>query len=146
MEFLEATEGLDRVIVGDGPLRAQVPDAVGFVPPSEIGAWYERAAVVCVPSRREGYGMGAREAMAFGRPVVATRVGGLCDLEHVEFVPPRDVPGLRSAVQRLLTDPAGRANLGSAARVEAEGFSHQAAAERLVAAYRNALPPGAVEG
>ena len=82
LEFVEATEGLPRVIVGDGPLRDRVPEAVGFVPPSELGAYYERAAVVCVPSRREGYGMTAREAMAYGRPVVATRVGGLTDLER----------------------------------------------------------------
>ena len=34
LEFLEATEGLPRVIVGDGPLRARVPEAVGFVPPA----------------------------------------------------------------------------------------------------------------
>lgn len=57
LEFLEATEGLPRVIVGDGPLRNRVPEAVGFVPPDELGAYYERAAVVCVPSRREGYGV-----------------------------------------------------------------------------------------
>ncbi|HVU79720.1 MAG TPA: glycosyltransferase, partial [Gaiellaceae bacterium] len=69
-EFAAATEGLPRVIVGDGPLRSLVPDAVGFVPPCSIGRYYERAAVVCVPSRREGYGMTAREAMAYGRPVV----------------------------------------------------------------------------
>src|SRR5262249_51645873 len=79
LELLEASEGLPRVIVGDGPLRPQVPEAVGFVPHDELGAYYERAAVVCVPSRREGYGVVAREAMAYGRPVVATRVGGLAD-------------------------------------------------------------------
>jgi glycosyltransferase involved in cell wall biosynthesis len=139
LEFLEATAGLERVIVGDGPLRAGVPDAVGFVPPAEIGRWYEHAAVVCVPSRREGYGMGAREAMAYGRPVVATRVGGLCDLENVELLPPRDNAALRSAVTRLLEDPARRAELGGAAREEARGFSRAAAAERLAAAYAAAL-------
>ena len=139
LEFLEATDGLERVIVGDGPLRDQVPEAVGFVPPSEIGTWYERAAVVCVPSRREGYGLGAREAMAFGRPVVAARVGGLRDLEHVLFVPPGDAAALRSAVERLLGDPGRRAELGEAGRAEASAFSHVAAAERLVAAYRAAL-------
>ncbi|HEX3805472.1 MAG TPA: glycosyltransferase, partial [Gaiellaceae bacterium] len=68
LEFLEATEGLPRVIVGDGPLRDRVPEAIGFVPPGEMGAYYEAASVVCVPSRREGYGMTAREAMAYGRP------------------------------------------------------------------------------
>ena len=78
-ELLEATEGLPRVIVGDGPLRDRVPDAVGFVAPSELGAYYERAAVVVCPSRREGYGVVAREAMAYGRPVVASAVGGLLD-------------------------------------------------------------------
>ncbi len=79
LDFLEATEGMPRVIVGDGPLRDRVPETVGFVPPSEVGPYYERAAVVCVPSRREGYGLAAREAMAYGRPVVATAVGGLVD-------------------------------------------------------------------
>ena len=82
LEFLEATAGLPRVIVGDGPLRARVPEAVGFVPPREVGGYYERAAVVCVPSRREGYGFTAREAMAYARPVVASRVGGLGDLDQ----------------------------------------------------------------
>ena len=77
-EFLAATEGLPRVIVGAGPV--DVPEAVGFVPRSELGPYYERAAVVCVPSRREGYGVVAREAMAYGRPVVATAVGGLVDI------------------------------------------------------------------
>ncbi len=42
------------------------PQAVGFVPPAELGPFYERAAVVVVPSRREGYGVVAREAMAHG--------------------------------------------------------------------------------
>ena len=61
----------------------EVPEAVGFVPPSELGRYYERAAVVACPSHREGYGVVAREAMAHGRPVVATAVGGLLDaVEH----------------------------------------------------------------
>jgi len=142
LEFLEATDGLERVIVGDGPLRAQVPEAAGFVPPAEIGAWYERAAVVCVPSRREGYGMSAREAMAFGRPVIAARVGGLRDLVNVVFVPPNDVSALRSAVQRLLRDPGRRAELADAARGEARGLSRAAAAENLARVYRAALQTG----
>ena len=41
-EFAAATEGLPRVVVGDGPLRALVPDALGFVPPSAIGPYYDR--------------------------------------------------------------------------------------------------------
>jgi glycosyltransferase involved in cell wall biosynthesis len=115
LEFIEATEGLSRVIVGDGPLRARVPDAVGFVPPLELGAYYERAAVVCVPSRREGYGMTAREAMAYGRPVITTGVGGLADLAAAAvIVPARDPAALRSAVEGLLADADRRHTLGTA--------------------------------
>ncbi len=141
LEFIQATEGLPRVIVGDGPLRPQVPEAVGFVPPSEIGAYYERAAVVCVPSRREGYGFSAREAMAYGRPVVATRVGGLADLgEGATFVEARDPAALRAAIAELLGDPARRRELGDAARRHAAAaFSARVAAEQLVAAYRTAI-------
>jgi glycosyltransferase involved in cell wall biosynthesis len=142
LEFVEATEGLPRVIVGDGPLRARVPDAVGFAPPSELGAYYERAAVVCVPSRREGYGLAAREAMAYGRPLVATRVGGLTDLDGsgVVLVPPRDPAALRSAIEGLLGDAGERARLGEAARSAAAGrFSHEACARALVETYEAAL-------
>jgi glycosyltransferase involved in cell wall biosynthesis len=116
-EFLAATEGLPRVIVGAGPV--DVPEAVGFVPRSELGSYYERAAVVCVPSRREGYGVVAREAMAYGRPVVATAVGGLVDVTGV-LVPPGDVPRLRQVVEELLADASWRQHLGAEARKQAE--------------------------
>ena len=141
LEFVEATEGLPRVIVGDGPLRARVPGTAGFVAPSEMGARYERAAVVCVPSRREGYGMTAREAMAHGRPVVASAVGGLADAieDGVTglLVPPRDVPALRAALVRLLGDPELRQRVGAAARAHAgAAFSAGAEAAALVDVYR----------
>ena len=96
IHFLAATERLPRVIVGAGPV--DVPEAVGFVPHTELGPYYERAAVVCVPSRREGYGVVAREAMAHGRPVVATAVGGLVDVTGV-LVPPDDVARLREVLE-----------------------------------------------
>jgi glycosyltransferase involved in cell wall biosynthesis len=123
LEFLEATEGLPRVIVGDGPLRARIPEAIGFVPPAEVGQWYARAAVVCVPSRREGYGMTAREAMAYGRAVVASDVGGLRDAIRTEetglLVPAVDPAALRTALERLLGDEELRDRLGAAARLAA---------------------------
>ncbi len=68
LEFLEATEGMPRVIVGDGPLRDRVPEAVGFVPHAELGPYYERAAVVCCAvaarglRRRRARGDGVRPA------------------------------------------------------------------------------------
>jgi glycosyltransferase involved in cell wall biosynthesis len=141
LDFLAATDGLARVVVGDGPLRGRVPESVGFVPPSRLGAYYERAAVVCVPSRREGYGMVAREAMAYARPVVAARVGGLAELEGdaALLVPPGDTAALRAAVRALLADSAERRRRGEAARAAAAGFSPARAAAELRAVYESTL-------
>jgi len=145
-ELLEATRGLPRVIVGDGPLRDRVPETVGFVPPRALGRYYERAALVVCPSRREGYGVVAREAMAHGRPVVATSVGGLADAVEDGvtglLVPPRDPAALRAAVERLLADGELRSRLGAAARTAAsERFSWDAATGETIRAYRDALEP-----
>jgi glycosyltransferase involved in cell wall biosynthesis len=146
-EFVEATAGLPRVIVGDGPLRDRIPETVGFVAPDRIGAYYERAAVVCVPSRREGYGMVAREAMAWGRPVVATAVGGLADAvddgETGLLVPARRPVELRSAIERLLADSELRERLGAAARARAaERFSWEAYVETVRGIYSEASGTG----
>ena len=135
-EFLAATRDLPRVIVGSGPVP--VPEAVGFVPRAELGPYYERAAVVCVPSRREGYGVVAREAMAHARPVVATAAGGLVDV-HGVLVPPGDVERMRAVLEELLGDPRWRAKLGEEARAIAAQQSPQAAGEALVRAYEDAL-------
>ena len=144
LELSAAAAGLPHVVVGDGPLRSRVPGAVGFVPPDELGAWYERAAVVAAPSLREGYGVAPREAMAWGRPVVASRVGGLVDAVEDGvtglLVPPGDVAALRAALERLLGDAELRARLGTAAREKAvQELSFAVAAERLEAAYAEAL-------
>ena len=144
LELIEACgDDLPLVVVGDGPLRSRVPGAVGFVPPGELGPWYERAAVVAAPSRREGYGVAVREAMAWGRPVVASAVGGL--LDAVEdgvtgvLVAPGDVAALREAIQGLLADAQRRLELGTRGRERALGrFGLEAAASALAAAYRDA--------
>jgi glycosyltransferase involved in cell wall biosynthesis len=145
-ELAAAGAGLPLVVVGDGPLRDLFPQAVGFVPPAALAPYYERAAVVVVPSRREGFGMAAREAMAHGRPVVATAVGGL--LDAVEdgvtgvLVPPADPVPLRDALVGLLGDPSRRAALGAAARTLAlTAFSGTVTASALLSVYRQALHP-----
>lgn len=135
-EFLAATEGLPRTIVGDGPIS--VPESVGAVP--DVGPYYDRAAVVVVPSRREGYGMVAREAMAHGRAVVATNVGGLADAieDGVDgiLVAPRDVVALRAAIETLLGDSELRARLAAAARAKAEReWSWSTATDALLDVY-----------
>jgi glycosyltransferase involved in cell wall biosynthesis len=143
LELVEACRDLPLVVVGDGPLRGRVPDAVGFVPPTELGGWYERAAIVAAPSHREGYGVAVREAMAWGRPVVASAVGGLVDaVEHDVtglLVPPGDVAALRTALERLLADADLRRRLGAAGRAKAvEELSFEAAADALLAVYDEA--------
>ena len=86
--------------------------------------------------------MTAREAMAHGRPVVATRVGGLADLgEGAVLV---DADGLGAAIGGLLADPARREQLGSQARATAEAsFSPAASTEALLSAYEAAVSAAA---
>ena len=138
-DFLTSTAGLERVIVGAGPIH--VPESVGAVAPADIGGYYERAAVVCVPSRREGYGMVAREAMAYGRPVVATPVGGLLDaVDDGETGLLVAASALRPAIGGLLADADLRRQLGAAAREKARReWSPKVAADALAAAYADAL-------
>jgi glycosyltransferase involved in cell wall biosynthesis len=81
-----------------------------------------------------------REAMAWGRPVVATAVGGLTDAVEDGvtglLVPPGDVAALRAAIERLLGDAELRARLGAAGRVQAPDFA--TAADALVELYDEA--------
>jgi glycosyltransferase involved in cell wall biosynthesis len=141
LELVEAAAGMKLVVAGDGPLRAQVPGALGFVPHDELEGLYARAALVACPSRREGFGVACLEAMAHGRPVVATDVGGLRDLvvdgETGLVVPPRDPDALRGALERLLGDPELRRKLGTAGRERAGSqFSWNAVTDATLAAYR----------
>jgi glycosyltransferase involved in cell wall biosynthesis len=144
LELLDAAAGLNLVVAGDGPLRDRIPFARGFVPHDELQQLYARAAVVACPSRREGFGVACLEAMAHGRPVVATRVGGLLDLvvdgETGIVVPPRDPAALRSALERLLADPDLRRRLGSAGRERARThFSWERVTDATLAAYAEAI-------
>jgi len=82
--------------------------------------------------------------MAHGRPVVATRVGGLVDAVEDGvtglLVEPGDVAGLREAVSSLLADPHRRVQLGRAARERAaERFSDEIATRALLSVYDDAL-------
>lgn len=140
LELIEAAEGLNLVVVGDGPLRDRVPNVRGFVRREELARLYGRAAVVACPSLREGFGVVCLEAMAHGRPVVASAVGGLLDLvvdgETGLLVPPGDVAALRSALQRLLGDRELRSRLGEAGRRRAaERFSWDAVTRQTVELY-----------
>jgi glycosyltransferase involved in cell wall biosynthesis len=143
LELVAATESMRLVVAGDGPLRSQVPQALGFVPHDRLQELYGRAAVVACPSRREGFGVACLEAMAHARPVVAADVGGLRDLvvngETGYLIPPRDVPSLRGALERLLTDRDLRRRLGKAGRRRAaEHFSWERTVSETLSAYADA--------
>jgi glycosyltransferase involved in cell wall biosynthesis len=144
LELVAAADGLPLVVVGDGPLRDRVPGARGFLAHDELVRLYDRAAVVAVPSHREGFGVVCVEAMAHGRPVVASAVGGLLDLvvdgETGILVPPGDVDALREALTRLLGDGELRRRMGEAARERVRArFSWDPVTDATIAAYRDAL-------
>jgi glycosyltransferase involved in cell wall biosynthesis len=103
---------------------------------SDAGDLLAACDVFVLPSRLEGLGVAALEAMAAARPVVASAVGGLAEaVEHEStglLVPPEDPDALAAALARLLEDPALGKRLGDAgpARVR-----EHYAAERMVEAY-----------
>jgi glycosyltransferase involved in cell wall biosynthesis len=144
LDLVAAADGLPLVVVGDGPLRQCVPQAIGFLPNEELHRRLSRAAVVACPSHREGFGVVCLEAMAHGRPVVASAVGGLRDLvvdgETGLLVPPRDPDALRAALELLLSDRELRRRLGSAARDRARTqFSWERSTDLTLGAYADAL-------
>ena len=90
----------------------------GAVPRADVPAWVRSADVVLAVPWYEPFGITPLEAMACGRPVVATAVGGLVDTvaDGVtgELVPPRDPERLGEALAALLADDERRAAYGAA--------------------------------
>jgi glycosyltransferase involved in cell wall biosynthesis len=143
-ELVQATEGLNLVVAGDGPLRGLVPNALGFVPHDEAQRLLARAAVVVLPSHREGLPMVLLEAMANSRAIVATPVGGIPSLIEDGLtgvlVPKGDPKALHKAITRLLGDPALRRKLGAAARARVkEVASWDRVVDETLDAYAAAL-------
>ena len=114
------------LLAGDGKERAalerqsgQLQLDVRFLGAcAEIGPLLARADLVVLPSLHEGMSNAVMEAMAAGRAVVATAVGGTPELlgDRGVLVPPADPAALASAIGALLADPARRRELGTAAR------------------------------
>jgi glycosyltransferase involved in cell wall biosynthesis len=99
----------------------------GRVPTDELVHLYRRATLVAVPSRYEGFGLPAAEAMACGTPVVATAAGALPEVVGVGgggvLVAPDSPEALAKGIASLLEQPEARAELGARGR------------DRVVAAY-----------
>lgn len=116
----------------------------GHVSTEELVRLYRRAALVLVPSRYEGFGLPAAEAMACGTPVVASDAGALAEIVREcrggELVPTGDAAALADAVARLLARPDRRAELGARARGRVvERFAWPRIAEATAAVYREVL-------
>ncbi len=93
---------------------------VGRVPTDELVTLYRRCALVVVPSRYEGFGLPAAEAMACGTPVVACAAGALPEVINTGggglLVPPNDPQALAAGIRKLLSEPGLRAELGVVGR------------------------------
>ena len=119
-------------------------DVTGRIPNQDLVNLYRRAALVVVPSRYEGFGLPAVEAMACGTPVVATSVGALPEVMRVGsggLLVPRDDPdALAKAVATLLEQPEMRREMGARARPRVEAtFSWRRVAERTARIYQEVV-------
>ena len=95
--------------------------------------------IVAVPSIREGFGLALVEAMAAGKPVVASAAGGMVELasdgETALMVPPGDSVSLAHAINRFIDDDALRMKIAENARKHSGLFSIQRNVEELEALY-----------
>jgi N-acetyl-alpha-D-glucosaminyl L-malate synthase BshA len=120
----------DRLIVKDNVL-----DIENYLHASDAGLY---------ASERESFGMGVLETMSFGKPVVATRVGGVTEImrdgETGFLKRLGDVPSMARAVRTLANDPELAARMGEAARARAEQkFSSQQSVEQYLDLYRRTI-------
>jgi glycosyltransferase involved in cell wall biosynthesis len=157
--FLRAFESVARavpearaVLVGEGPERARLEklaaelglvervDFRGAV--ADVRPHVAEARVVALASLHEGTPNALLEAMAMGRPVAATGVGGVPDLVRagVDGLLPDATPAaFAAAIVSLLTDTDGATAMGVRARERAESYGWDRVVRRTSDAYRRVL-------
>lgn len=155
-EVVERSRARARLlIVGDSTLRgrfeAQVPGAVrrhvhflGHVPSADLPRWYATGDIFVSPaSSNESFGVVLLEAMAAGRPVVATDIPGYRSVivpgENAEAFPPGDVKTLARTLLHLIEDPARREALARRGRARALEFAWPRVVDRIEAVYREVM-------
>jgi glycosyltransferase involved in cell wall biosynthesis len=140
------------VLAGDGPLRSKLEELtaalglgkqiefIGFQSRSSVARLLNDCTLFVLPSRYESFGIAIVEALACGKPVVATAVDGIPEIiEHDRngiLVEPGDAPALAAAIQRVLGDAELRERLGRSGRLRVEDrFQWQLMGERYTHAY-----------
>lgn len=112
---------------------------MGPKPQAELPLFYCASEACILPSRYESFGMVALEAMACGRPVIASRVGGLSyavrDGETGLLIPEGDSHALAEAVERLLLDRYMARRLGTQASCWARGFGWASVVDSILMLY-----------
>lgn len=116
----------------------------GFVPSNELPSYYRTADIFCAPATGgESFGIVLLEAMACGKPVVATSIEGYVNvLTHNEeglLVPPRDDDSLAHALLSLLENEHLRQQMGTKGRKKAEKYSWENVARQVMECYINLL-------
>jgi len=152
--------GLDLTLIGDGPLRGAIEAAIaahglqdrariaGWLPEEGVRAALAGCDALILPSFAEGLPMVIMEAMAAGRPVIATWVAGIPELVQDGvtgwLVPAGDAAALADAVRALAaTPPEARAAMGAAGRTRVmERHDMYREAERLAGHFRTAVARG----
>ena len=143
------------IIVGDGKLRAGyersiehagIPDVVwaGYVSDTDLPRYYASADVFCAPNTaNESQGYVLLEAMASGKPVVASNIEGFAGVvtHGVEgfLVLPKDEAALALSLVHILADGEARQRMGRLARLRAEEFGWDRIAQRVLSYYERLL-------
>jgi len=152
-----ATRPWRWVVVGAGPFRSALSDAIGAAgigshvffagraADRDLHAWYEAADLFVHPTLYEGSSLVTLEAMAHRRAAVVTRAGGLPDKVHDGvngwIVEPGDPSALAAAISGALADPQRLARMGEAGRrIVEEQFSWTVAVRDTIALYQRLLP------
>jgi glycosyltransferase involved in cell wall biosynthesis len=141
------------LLVGEGPEKEDLIeriDRAGISERTVVIAGGDRAAkyfpvidIFCMPSVNEGLGLAMIEAMAAGKPCIASDVGGLAELvtdgKDGILVPPASSAELAGAILRLMDDAALRERLSDNAACKAKSFSIEDSAARTIEVYNKAL-------
>lgn len=160
--FLEAVPAIRAsysdtrfIVVGDGKERSELEQVVrqqgwadviftGFAPGADLPHYYASCDIFCAPSTGgESQGIVLLEAMASGKPIVASGIDGYREVVQQGatgwLVPPRDSQALAQGICRLLSDAQLRAQMGMAGRKRAEEYSWPVIAQRILAYYQTLI-------